>query len=90
MDEGRQKMAILSIRNLPDEVHVRLRVRAAQAGRSMESEARAILAAACMAEDHLLPAADLQTWVDELYRASRPSGVVESLIAMRREEAGRE
>jgi plasmid stability protein len=36
-------MATLTIRNLPDDVRDRLRVRAAQAGRSMEAEARAIL-----------------------------------------------
>ena len=38
-------MAILNIRNLPDEVHANLRVRAAKAGRSMEAEARTILMA---------------------------------------------
>ncbi len=37
-------MATLTIRNLPDEVRDRLRVRAAQNGRSMEAEAREILA----------------------------------------------
>jgi plasmid stability protein len=36
-------MAALSIRNLDDEVRERLRVRAAQHGRSMEAEIRAIL-----------------------------------------------
>lgn len=37
-------MATLTIRNLPDEVRDNLRVRAAQNGRSMEAEAREILA----------------------------------------------
>lgn len=36
-------MAAVSIRNLDDDVKQRLRVRAAQHGRSMESEIRAIL-----------------------------------------------
>ena len=36
-------MAALSIRNLDDRVHERLRVRAAEHGSSMESEVRAIL-----------------------------------------------
>lgn len=36
-------MATLTIRNLPDEVHTRLRVRAAKAGVSMEAEARSLL-----------------------------------------------
>jgi len=36
-------VAALNIRNLPDETHRALRVRAAHNGRSMEAEARAIL-----------------------------------------------
>ncbi|WP_455287169.1 FitA-like ribbon-helix-helix domain-containing protein [Cupriavidus necator] len=36
-------MAILMVRNLPDEVHRALRMRAAQHGRSMEAEVREIL-----------------------------------------------
>ena len=40
-------MAILNIRKLPDDVHARLRLRAAHNGRSMEAEAREILAQAC-------------------------------------------
>ena len=39
-------MAMLTVRNLPDEVHRALRVRAAQHGRSTEAEVREILAAA--------------------------------------------
>lgn len=39
-------MATLTIRNLPDEVHRALRVRAARHGRSKEAEIRAILAEA--------------------------------------------
>lgn len=37
-------MAILTVRNLPDEVHRALRVRAARHGRSTEAEVREILA----------------------------------------------
>jgi plasmid stability protein len=36
-------MAMLTVRNLPEEVHRALRVRAAQHGRSTEAEVRAIL-----------------------------------------------
>ncbi len=36
-------MAMLTVRNLPDEVHRALRVRAARHGRSTEAEVRAIL-----------------------------------------------
>ena len=41
-------MATLMIRDLPDDVKQRLRVRAAQNGRSMQEEARAILRRAVM------------------------------------------
>ena len=39
-------MAVMTIRNLDDEVREKLRIRAAHNGRSMEAEVRAILAAA--------------------------------------------
>ena len=39
-------MAMLTVRNVTDEVHRALRVRAAQRGHSMEAEVREILAAA--------------------------------------------
>ena len=46
MTNGSEEMASLVIRDLDDEVKSRLRVRAAQRGRSMEAEAREILTAA--------------------------------------------
>lgn len=46
-------MAMLTVRNIPDEVHRALRVRAAQHGRSMEAEVRDILAAAISPEGRL-------------------------------------
>lgn len=39
-------MAVLTVRNLPDEVHRALRLRAAEHGRSTEAEVREILAQA--------------------------------------------
>jgi antitoxin FitA len=39
-------MAVLTVRNVPDEVHRALKVRAAQQGRSTEAEVRDILEAA--------------------------------------------
>ncbi len=39
-------MPMLTVRNLPEEVHRALRVRAAQHGQSMEAEVRAILESA--------------------------------------------
>ena len=43
-------MAMLTVRNLPDDVHRALRARAAQHGRSTEAEVREILAAAVKPE----------------------------------------
>ena len=43
-------MAMLTVRNLPDDVHRALRVRAAQHGRSTEAEVREILAGAVKPE----------------------------------------
>lgn len=83
-------MAVLNIRNLPDDVHGRLRVRAAENGRSMEAEARAILVAACAPDSHDSDARALPAWVDGLYGDTKPTGVVEELIAERRREAERE
>ncbi len=44
-------MATLTVRNLDDGLKARLRVRAAQNGRSMEAEARAILRSTLVAGD---------------------------------------
>jgi plasmid stability protein len=44
--EGAMTMAMLTVRNLPDEVHRALRVRAARRGHSMEAEVREILESA--------------------------------------------
>ena len=43
-------MAMLTVRNLPDDVHRALRVRAAQHGHSSEAEVREILASAVKPE----------------------------------------
>lgn len=83
-------MAVLTIRKLPDDVHARLRVRAAKNGRSMEAEARAILAEGCSEVEAPVSASDLQRWVDQLYGGNKPKNVVDDLIAERRREAERE
>lgn len=83
-------MAILNIRNLPDEIHRQLRIRAAKAGRSMEAEARAILTAVITQDMGQLRPVDLQSWVDQLYGDNKPKNVVETLLAERRQEAARE
>lgn len=46
-------MAVLTIRNVPDDVHRALRVRAAQHGRSTEAEVREILAAVVKPEQRV-------------------------------------
>ncbi len=84
------EMAILNIRNLPDDVHARLRVRAAENGRSMEAEARAILSEVCSRSGPVSDAAALPTWIDTLYRGDKPDSVVDDLIAERRREARRQ
>jgi plasmid stability protein len=83
-------MAVLTIRNLPEEVRDRLRLRAARAGRSMEAEVRAILTAASLADDRRTSAAALQQWVDRIYGNRKPEAVVDELIAERRQEAANE
>lgn len=46
-------MAILTVRNLPDDVHRALRVQAAMHGRSTEAEVREILAVAVKPESRV-------------------------------------
>lgn len=46
-------MPIVTIRNLPDEVHRAIRVRAAQHGRSAEAEMRAILEEAVLPQNRV-------------------------------------
>ena len=86
-------MATLTIRNLPDEVRDRLRMAAAERGRSMEAEARAALT-----ERFGLaagPEIDIEAVTQQVqaafapYRA-RQGSAVEALIAERRLEAWKE
>lgn len=81
-------MATLNVRNLPEPIQAKLRLRAAKSGRSMEAEAREILTAACR-EPRRAGAEDLQAFVDRLYRGRKPTAVVEELVAERRREAAK-
>ncbi|MCC5885082.1 MAG: Arc family DNA-binding protein [Gammaproteobacteria bacterium] len=83
-------MAVLTIRNLPDEVRDRLRLRAARAGKSMEAEVREILIQASVEPSENLTGRSLQDWVDELYGGQRPADAVSDLIEGRRREAKRD
>lgn len=65
-------MSAITVRQLPDDVKQRLRMRAAANGRSMEAEARSILVGA-LTEDR---AVDL-TWVDRLVAVGDELGGVD-------------
>jgi len=79
-------MAAVTIRNLPDDVRDRLRLRAAAAGTSMEAQARAILVKASLEAPEQTTASDLQHWVDQLYRGRKPRAAVIGLLDARRAE----
>lgn len=76
-------MASMTIRNIDDQLKARLRVQAAQHGRSMEDEARDILRAALSTE-----ASRSRSLVDSIRARIEPLGGVELEIAPR--EAMRE
>ena len=88
-DNEDNAMAVLNIRNLSNSVHKRLRIRAAQHGRSMEAEARAILTEVCGRKEMEYTAKNLPRLIVELYRGNPPKNAVEDLIAERRKEAQR-
>lgn len=59
-------MASITVRNLDESLKKRLRIRAAENGRSMEQEARDILQAAL--DEDAAPARDLGTAIHGLFR----------------------
>ena len=85
-------MKVLNIRNLPDAVHKALRLRAAEHDRSMEAEARDIIARA------VLPrklsgeemAKRLQEAARQAFGGKMPEWTVDDFIAERRREAQKE
>ena len=94
-------MATLTIRNLPDEVRDKLRLRAARKGRSMESEARAVLAAGVdepadvMGEVRSERPADVRARVRRLQEIMKPyrskdRSIVDEFLAERRKLWGEE
>ncbi len=84
-------VAILNIRNLDPEVHKSLRMRAASNGRSMEAEARQILAEACAPRPPKAQvAAEVQAAFDRLLGDRKPKSATDDLIRERRREARRE
>lgn len=79
-------MAILNIRNLSDEVHAALRIKVANAGLSMEAEARHILQEACAEKKEPASDSDMQTLVQKLYGKKKPAHDTDDLIRQRRAE----
>jgi len=80
-------MASLNIRNVPESVRRRLRLRAARRGRSMEAEARAILAQAVRGETGKpFDPAGLQDFISGLFKG-KPPRLTQELIRERRREA---
>lgn len=75
---GRTFMASITIRNLDDQVKARLRVRAAEHGRSMEDEVREILKTALASKPSAT--SDLASTIHERFR---PFGGVELPVLQR-------
>lgn len=59
-------MATVTVRNLPDEVHRALRVRAAHHGRSTEAEIREILAQSVQSEGRLKVGTELRRFAEQI------------------------
>lgn len=87
-------MKTLTIRQVPDDVHESLRVRAAEKGRSMEEHVRQLLAddAARRSKRSGAETAlkELQDHVRSLYADATPGDVVEEFLKEKREETRRE
>ncbi len=58
-------MATVTVRNLPDEVHRAIRVRAAQRGRSTEAEIRDILAQSVHPDGRLRIGTELRRYAEQ-------------------------
>ncbi len=58
-------MASITVRNIPDETHRALRVRAAQNGRSTEAEVREILEAAVKPKERIKVGSELAAFGDK-------------------------
>lgn len=94
-------MKTITIRNVPDEDYRALRVRAAQNGRSMEAELRALIERA-RAEPYAPPSPrpalaeiqaatrDLQAHFAKVFPKREPWAYIDEFVAERRAEAARE
>ena len=59
-------MSSLTVRNLPDEVHRALRLRAARNGRSTEAEVREILAQSVRPSDRVCLGTELRRYAEKI------------------------
>jgi plasmid stability protein len=78
-DKRLRVVAILTVRNVPDEVHRALRVRAAQHGRSTEAEVREILAAVVKPEKRVRVGEALQAIGRKIGLTNEDLAVLESV-----------
>lgn len=91
-------MATLTIRNLSDDVHAALRVRAARHGRSMEEEVRVLIAAIAKPEvarsfdraDALAAADEIRGLMRAAHGGRMPRDSVDAFLADKRAEVARE
>lgn len=72
-------MAVLTIRNVPEDVHRALRVRAALHGRSTESEVREILSAAVKSENRVRVGDSLAAIGRKIGLTAEESAILESI-----------
>lgn len=82
-------MATLTVRNLDDDVVKRLRVRAAEHGRSAEAEHREILRAALLDREHQAARADAVSRLAEFRRRTAGRGSAPSAKLLEEARAGR-
>mgnify|MGYP000355235436 CR=1 FL=1 len=83
-------MKTLSIRSIPDDVHAKLRVRAARNGRSMEAEARALLEKSVAGGDADKWVGEIQTLAKQMSAKRKPRNMVDGLLEERRREVHEE
>ena len=83
-------MKTLSIRSIPDEVHAKLRVRAARNGRSMEAEARALLEISVQGGEADKWVGEIQALAKRMSAKRKPNGMVDGLLEERRREVREE
>lgn len=83
-------MAILTVRNVPDEVHRALRVRAARHGRSTESEVREILASVVKPSSRLRLGDALATLSGEVGLTNEDFAVYDALRDQAKDKAAAE